>query len=240
MTADLVVGADGLHSVLRVCAERARHPLFHGPSCVALAGARRPIGPARSAGLHGAGPASGQLSAARRQFAQHCRGRGTQGLGRRGLGPSRQPNHPAPRLCGVLAGRCRAGWHRSIRCFYGACSAIVSPPLGIRAVPCCWGDAGRIPRCPSWRRGANMALEDAYTLARELDRAPDLPHRPCRLPDRAAQPRAARGPRRRIAMHATITCARPSHRWPIWPCACRKNLCAMRPCGNLAGFTTMT
>jgi len=118
-----------------------------------------PVHPSRAcagSGVHGSGPASGQLSAARWHLAQHCGRGGTQGVGTRRLEPPRRPHEPETRVRGVrrLWGLFR---HEVAAHWYRGQAAIL-------------GDAAH-PTLPFMAQGANMALEDAYVLARELARA---------------------------------------------------------------------
>jgi salicylate hydroxylase len=211
--AGLLIGADGLHSLLR----GALNPSRRRSSPVRSPGARdsRPPG-ARVEVEVFMGPGRHLVSYPLRSGARNLVAvEERQGWTEEGW------HHPTTRTtCAApspaSAGRCRAGSSR----WTGAPLGTLSPP-GRRALAhgagCILvGDAAH-PTLPFLAQGANMALEDAWVLAARLDRLP-MPMRSPPIRPRGA-PGGAASSRPPAAMPGTITClARPARRWRMRRC----------------------
>lgn len=173
LEADLIVGADGLHSVLRRALNGAAKPFFTGQVAWRALIPGRPddtaeaqvfMGPGRhlvSYPLRGGALRNIVAVEERKAWAEEGWNhpdspenlrRAFAGFG--GPVPDWLAQVDKVYLWGLFRHKVAAQWH------------------GGRAV--LLGDAAH-PTLPFMAQGANMALEDAYTLARELDRAPDLP-----------------------------------------------------------------
>jgi len=171
LDADLVVGADGLHSVVRATLDGHAKPFFTGQvAWRALipgnpddsAEAQVFMGPGRhlvSYPLRGGSLRNIVAVEERKAWAEegwnHPDNPANLRLAFAGFGgpvPEWLAQVDKVYLWGLFRHKVAAHWH------------------GGRAV--LLGDAAH-PTLPFMAQGANMALEDAYTLARELDRAPD-------------------------------------------------------------------
>lgn len=172
LSADLVVGADGLHSVLRVALNGHAQPFFTGQVAWRALVPGTPSDPAEAQVFMGPGrhlvsyPLRG--GAWRNIVAVEERAewveegwahldspvnlrRAFAGFG--GPVPGWLAQVDQVYLWGLFRHKVATSWHAG------------------RAV--LLGDAAH-PTLPFMAQGANMALEDAYVLARELDRAPDM------------------------------------------------------------------
>ncbi len=172
LLADLILGADGLHSVFRPALNRARPPFFTGQvawraliPCEADAPPEAEVfmGPGRhlvSYPLHGGRMRNLVAVEERAQWAQegwnhpdnpaHLRA-AFAGFGGPVAGWLAQVEQPW--LWGLFRHEVAQNWHKGH-------AAIL-------------GDAAH-PTLPFMAQGANLALEDAYVLARELGRAADI------------------------------------------------------------------
>ncbi len=170
--ADLVVGADGLHSVLRPALNGAAEPFFTGQV------AWRALIPGNPAD---APEAQVFMGPGRHLVSYPLRGGQLRNIvaveERRAWAAEgwTQPDAPANlRAAFAGFGGPVPGWLAQLDCVYlwGLFRHPVAPAWrGPRAALV--GDAAH-PTLPFMAQGANMALEDAWVLARELDTAPDL------------------------------------------------------------------
>ena len=173
LAADLVIGAEGLHSVLRPALNGAAAPFFTGQVAWRALIPGDPGDPAETQVFMGPG---------RHLVSYPLRGgslRNIVAVEERKAWAEEGWNHPdnPANLRRAFAGFGGPvpGWLAQVDKVYlwGLFRHKVAAQWhGARAV--LLGDAAH-PTLPFMAQGANMALEDAYVLARELDRAPDLP-----------------------------------------------------------------
>jgi len=173
MTADLVVGADGLHSVLRVALNGHATPFFTGQVAWRSLVPGDPSDPPEAQVFMGPG--------------QHLVSYPLRGGSLRNIVAVEERKawaeegwaHPdSP----TTLRRAFAGFGGPVPGWLAQVDKVFLWGLFRHSVAATWhsgravllGDAAH-PTLPFMAQGANMALEDAYTLARELDRAPDLP-----------------------------------------------------------------
>lgn len=171
--ADLVVGADGLHSVLRVALNGHAAPFFTGQVAWRALIPGAPTDPAEAQVFMGPG---------RHLVSYPLRGgslRNIVAVEERKTWAEEGWNHPdAP----ANLRRAFAGFGGPVPGWLAQVDKVFLWGLFRHKVAATWqaeravllGDAAH-PTLPFMAQGANMALEDAYTLARELARAQDLP-----------------------------------------------------------------
>lgn len=172
LAADLVVGADGLHSVLRGALNGHSKPFFTGQVAWRALIPGKPTDPAETEVFMGP----------RRHLVSYPLRDGTMrnliAVEERKVWAEEGWTHPdSPenlRRAFAGFGGPVPGWLDQVTQVYlwGLFRHEVAATwFGDRAV--LLGDAAH-PTLPFMAQGANLALEDAFTLARELDRAPDL------------------------------------------------------------------
>ena len=195
--ADLVIGADGLHSVMRPVLNGVSTPFFTRTGGMARDSAE-PVGSRpRGAGAYGSDAPRGQLPVARMARLLNwwrCRNAPP--------GPqeswSQRDDPVALRAAfGISAPICGPCSTRSRRCICGGCSGTRWRRSGSAGGLALLGDAAH-PTLPFMAQGASMALEDAWVLAdalqdeatREaaLDRYQGAPRGACGAGCRGRQP----------------------------------------------------
>ena len=123
---DVLVGADGIHSLGAPAAVRRRRPALHRLRRVPRAGAGRAAGRARArgrgAGVDGPGPPLRALLRERRAARQLRRDRRSGGVGRASRGPSRATSPTRSRRSRAGTRRCARSSARSTRPTRGRCS----------------------------------------------------------------------------------------------------------------------
>ena len=192
-SADVLIGADGIHSTVRRALLGAERPRF---ACRAYRGLI-PVGSGarhlrrESTALARAGPAFCALFRVGGPAAEFRRPRRAGRLDQRILDRAGQRRRPARGLCRAGTRRSSASSTRSTRPSYGRCSTACRWRAGrLAASPCSAMPA--IPCCRSWARAAAQAIEDAAALTACLLNAGDDVAAALKLYETVRLPRASR------------------------------------------------